>query len=419
MPANIVPRRYAWAAAGLACAVLASGPTRAAPLTFQQALAKANAEAPALEARQLRVRAARSAADAAGALPDPTLDLSLENVPVSGPDAFSLGRDFMTMKSVGISQQFPNPAKRQARRVRAGADIAAAEASAALTAREVRVATALAWVDLYFGERRLAILKSLDESINDIANTVVARLAAGSARPSQGLEPQQLRASVADREGDLQAEITKAKAELSRWTGDPDPDATGALPEWTINPDRLIAAINGLPTLQALDAASAQAEADARLARAEKRPDWSVSVRYGRREPRYDDMVSVGVSIGLPLFSKHRQDPLISARAHEAQSARLDRQAVERELRAKLQADLATYRALHDRAGRARETLIPLAKQRAELDRASYAAGRIDLGTALQATFALAEAEIDALDREAVLVRDGIRINLTYGSDAQ
>lgn len=419
MTVEIVSRRRAWAVTGLAFAGLATGSATASPLSFQQALARADAEAPNLEARQIRVRAARSAADAAGALRDPTLDLSLQNVPVSGQEAFSLNRDFMTMRSIGVSQQFPNPAKRRAQRGRAGADIAAAEASAAVAARDVRVATALAWIDLYFAEHRLAALKSLDESIDDIADTVIARLAAGSARPSQGLEPKQLKARVADRRSDLEAEVVRAKAELSRWTGDPDPSAAGAPPDWSINPDRLVAAINALPTLQALDAATEQAEADVRLARAEKRPDWSVSVSYGRREPRFDDMVSVGVSIGLPLFSKHRQDPLIAARAQEAQSARLERKASERELRAKLAADVATYRALHDRAARARETLIPLAKQRAELDRISYAAGRIDLGTALEATFGLAEAEIDALDREAILARDGIRINLTYGKDSQ
>ena len=62
---------------------------------------------------------------------------------------------------------------------------------------------------------------------------------------------------------------------------------------------------------------------------------------------------------------------------------------------------------------------MPLAVKRAKLDQASYAAGRIDLGTALGMTVAVAEAEIDELDREAMVVRDGIRINLTYGNTPQ
>ena len=37
----------------------------------------------------------------------------------------------------------------------------------------------------------------------------------------------------------------------------------------------------------------------------------------------------------------------------------------------------------------------------------------------LQAMLGFAEAKTDALDREAEVARDGVRIALTYGSDAQ
>lgn len=394
-------------------------PALAAPLTFAQAIERAAAFAPSLKARETRTRAAQTAADAADALPDPKLDLSLQNLPVTRSEAFSLGADFMTMKTIGIEQDFPNLAKRHARLARAEANIEVANADMAVEARDVRTATALAWIDLYFAERRLAILNDLDRSIDALAQTASARLAAGAARPAQALEPRQLKVGVADRRSDLEAEITKAKAALSRWTGDPDPQADGPPPDWTIDPNRLMAAIDALPRLQALEAATAQADADVRLARADKHPDWSVNLSYGKREPNFSDMVSIGLSIDLPLFAKHRQDPLIAARLDDAQAARLERQAAERELRAQLQADLAAYRSKHDQWQRATGTLVPLARESATLDRASYAAGRIDLGTALDASVDVARAEIDALDREAAVVRDGIRINLTYGKDSQ
>src|SRR3546814_11491198 len=103
----------------------------------------------------------------------------------------------MTMETIGISQDFPNPAKRHARLGRAEADIAAAEAKVAVEARSVRVATALAWTDLYFAEHRLAILDLLDDSIDALAGTVGSRITSGSARPSQGLEPRRPRAEPA------------------------------------------------------------------------------------------------------------------------------------------------------------------------------------------------------------------------------
>src|SRR3546814_15075838 len=68
-----------------------------------------------------------------------------------------------------------------------------------------------------------------------------------------------------------------------------------------------------LPALRAQDARIAVAEADVRLARADKRPDWKVGVTYGRRDPMYGDMASVGVSIDLPLFAGKRQNPRTAA----------------------------------------------------------------------------------------------------------
>src|SRR3546814_6934969 len=57
----------------------------AQPLTFEDALSRAEA-APSVQARSLDVEARRSAAIAAGRLPDPKLGVGLDNFPVSGPD---------------------------------------------------------------------------------------------------------------------------------------------------------------------------------------------------------------------------------------------------------------------------------------------------------------------------------------------
>ena len=395
-----------------------AGSALAEPLTFNAALARA-ADAPSLHGRAASVRAAQSAAIAADQLPDPTLDIAVQDFPVTGPDAGRLNRDNFTMQKFGFSQQFTNPAKRHARAERASADIGVAQADLGVEARNVRLQTALAWMDVYYGEKRLAVLGLLDKSLDDLQLTVSARLASGSARPSQALEPTQLRAQVADRRSGVVAEIAKARALLERWTGDIQADVAGAPPSPDIDRGKLMTGIANLPTLRAMDAQTKAADANTRLARADKNPDWTVNASYGRREPNYGDLVSVGVSIDLPLFSKHRQDPKIAARGLEAERARYDRQAAEREVLANLEADLADHMMHHQRLENARTSLVPLAQKRAVLDRDSYAAGKTDLGTALQSTLAVAEAEIDALDREAEVARDAVRITLTYGEDTQ
>lgn len=388
-------------------------------LTFDAALERAAAEAPSLRGRAAGVSAAQSAAIAADRLPDPSLDIGIQDFPVTGPDAGRLNLDNFTMQKIGISQQFINPAKRHARAARASAEIGIAEAGVLVEGRTVRLQTALAWVDLYYAQRRLAQLALLDGSLHDLQATVSARLASGSARPSQALEPDQLQAQVNDRRTELIAEVAKARASLTRFTGDPHPEVAGAPPGLMVDRTRLLAGVASLPSLRAMDAQSVAADADTQLARAEKRPDWKVSASYGRREPNYGDLASVGVSIDLPFFSRRRQDPKIAAAASEAARARFDRMASEREVLASLDSDLADHVMHHQRLENARRTLVPLSSKRAILDRDSYAAGKLDLGSALLSSLALAEAEIDALAREAEVARDAIRINMTYGADSQ
>ncbi len=389
----------------------------AEPLTFEAALQRAEADAPSLKGRAAGVQAAQSAAIAADRLPDPTLDIGIRDFPVTGPDAGTLNRDNFTMTTIGVSQQFVNPAKRRARAARAGAEIGIAEAGAAVEARSVRLETALAWVDVYYGERKLNQLKMLNSSLSDLQSTVSARLTSGSARPSQALEPDQLRAQIGDRRIALVAEIAKAKARLARFTGDPDPSVISAPPDLMINRGALLASVRDLPSLRALDAQTVAMDAETRLARADKTPDWKVSASYGRREPNYGDLVSVGVSIDLPLFGRKRQDPKIVARVNEAERARFERLAGEREIVAALEGDLAEHAMHHARLENARDNLVPLARRRAKLDFDSYGAGTVDLGAALLATLSVAEAEVDLLNREAEVARDALRIIITYAGE--
>lgn len=168
----------------------------AEPLTLDAALRLAETQAPELRGREAGIDAAELAAIAADRLPDPKLDLAIKDFPVTGPDAGRLNRDNFTMQVIGISQEFTHPAKRRARATRALAEIGIARADEAVAAQDVRLATALAWIDLFYAKKRLKKLELLDAELDDLQATVTARLASGAARPAQALEPEQLRAEI-------------------------------------------------------------------------------------------------------------------------------------------------------------------------------------------------------------------------------
>ena len=126
-----------WMAACAVIVPLGTGAAFADPMTFDAALKRAS-EAPSLRGRDANVTAARSSAIAADRLPDPTLDFGIKDFPVTGPDAGRLNRDNFTMTTIGVSQQFTNPAKRHARAAMATAGIGVAEADRLIERSEER-----------------------------------------------------------------------------------------------------------------------------------------------------------------------------------------------------------------------------------------------------------------------------------------
>ena len=387
------------------------------PLRFDEALARAQAEAPSLRARSREVEARQAAVTPAGQLPDPKLGVGIDNFPISGPPAGTFSGDSMTMARLGISQEVPNRAKRTARTGRAQADVAAAQANRLTEARRVKVAAALAWIDLAYAERKLAAIDGVQSRLESLSAAAPSAVASSSARPAQALDIRQELAALDDRRSEVAAEVAKARATLARWTGDPDPRIDGSIPDFDVDPDRLRAAIGRHPDVVAAAARTRQTEADVAVARAERHPDWEWDVAYQHRAERYGDMVSAGVSISLPLFKSKRQEPMIAASVANAGAALAQQEEARRALAADLEVGLADHVMHHEQWMRAQHALLPLAQQKAELETASYSAGRAGLLDVIQAQSMLADTELEVLDREAMVARDGARLVLTYGDE--
>ena len=391
-------------------------PARAEPLTFEGALARARANAPSLQATALGVEASRAARGAAGALPDPKLTVGIDGFPVSGPNAFEPSREDFAAVRVGVSQDIPNPAKRRAARSLADADIAVASAETMREARSVEVETATAWISLAYAEQRVAALDEVRVRLDRLVRTTPSAVASGAARPGQTLAGRQALAALDDKRTELLATVGRARAELTRWTGDPAPVVAGSRPVFAIDRANLLAAIDSNPLLAPIQARAGQAAANVRLAEAERRPDFGAEVAYQHRDPRFGDMVSAGVTISLPFVRRNRQNALIAARQAEAGKVGAEREAARRALTANLDAGLADHAMHHEQWMRSRETLEPLANERVDLETASYAAGRASLVDVVDAHIALVDATLTTLDREALVEIDAVELNLNFRS---
>jgi len=404
--------RTAW----LLCCAVGIAPTALAdPTSFNDAIARAGREAPTVAAGLAAVESARLLVKPAGQLPDPQLALDLTNFPISGSDRFRLDRDEMTMLNVGIMQDVPSDASRRARQQVAQADVKVTAAAVDISRLEARVAAATAWLQAFYAEQRVDVLLTLADDAATLELATTASLGSGAGKADVALSARLQAARLQDRIDDARFEAAASRAELERWIGPLGADRLGpAPPVFLIDANALREHLEHHVELVGSSAALARAQAEIEQARAGRESDWSWSLMYGRRDPAFGDMISLGVRFKLPLFQSDRQAPTIEARRADLKRVGLERDAVLREHRAMLEARLAEHGQLSARLVRAREIVLPLAHQQETVAQAAHAAGTLDLASLFAMRLEAKEAELDRLDVERRLALVDAFLTLEY-----
>ena len=398
-------------------ALLAAQTAQAQSVGYEETLAAARIEQPLLQAGALRVQGRREAAEAADQLPDPRVRAGIMNLPVTGPSAFEIDRQLPTQIAIGVEQEFPNLARRRARFGVASSEVRLAQARLGMAERNVLVGAGTAWVNLYYAQARLDLASTALDELRTFIPVANSAVASGSARPAESLAIRRELLTIEDAMTTIEAERETAQAQVSRYMPVEEPVALGAAPSAVLDEEQLRFELESNPELLLADAERRRAEAGIELARAEKRPDFGVSVTYGRRNPDFGDAVSVMGSVTLPIFTDRRQNPRIAAAESEAAAASAEREDRRRALVASFEADLATWRSSVRQWRRARDELLPLARDRTNLETASFAAGRADLVDVIAAKSALALLELEILDREQAAVEAAVMLRLTYGEN--
>lgn len=397
-----------------------AGSVCAGPLSFDDALALAVRETPVLRAESAQIDAARQAAIPAGELPDPKLALGIDNLPIEGPDRFSLSRDFMTMRRIGLMQDFPNAAKRDARVAAAHGRVAQAEAQTRITRLMVLRETALAWIARDAVERQLAGIDALVEENRVFEASVRARIAGGKGRALEAVAPRQEAAMIEARRDELDARRRQAVAALERWVG-PRARAplAGRAPDWPIDRDALAHALHRHPELTVFDPKARVLDAEVAEAQAAKKPDWALELAYQKRGSQFGDMAMVNVTFDLPVFAATRQDPQIASRQAERAALDAEREAVLREHAAMLETDLAEYQRLDRAVARQRDVLLPLADEKAALALAAWRGGTGELADLVMARRERIDAGLMAIALDGERRQMAARLHYAYGDPAQ
>lgn len=377
------------------------------PLTLADAQRRAIERSRQLVAQDYAVSASREMAVAAGQLPDPVLKLGVDNLPVNGPDRGSLTNDFMTMRRVGVMQEITSSDKRQLRADRfvRAADKTLAEKNK--TTAAIERDTALAWLDLYYAQATAAVVTEQGTQAR-----LEVQAAEGAYRAGRGSQADVFAAksglvSFDDRASEIQRRVKNAKAMLARWIGTADMPLAGkpAIDTIRLNPATLDTQLAHHPEIAVLRRQEDIAETEAKLAQADKKPDWSVEVAYQQRGSAYSNMVSIGVSIPLQWNQKNRQDRELASKLAMVEQVRAEREEMLRQHVAETRLMINEWENNRERLARFTRELIPLANQRTAAAIAAYRGGKTSLTDVLAARRNEIDVRLQALQLEADTAR--------------
>jgi outer membrane protein TolC len=227
-------------------------------------------------------------------------------------------------------------------------------------------------------------------------------------------------AMLDDRVAELQRKARSARTLLARWIGEGADRPLGPRPAIGelafAHHDEVIA---GHPQLEALERAGEAAAAEAKLAAANRTPDWSVQLAWQERAAKYGDMFSVMVSVPLPWDRASRQDRELASRLATAEQARAARDEALRVHIAEFRTMEQEWEVNRSRIARYEREIVPLAAARAEAMLAAYRGGKSGQAEVLAARRAELEARLQALALESETARLWAQLNYLIPENAK
>lgn len=379
----------------------------AAPMTLDQALDRAVQRSEAARSARAGMTSAYEAARAAGQLPDPTFGASLENVPITGPDRLHTGRESMTMKRLALSQEWVSAEKRALRTAAAGATVSREAAAVAAVAAAARLQTALAYVEAFYASATLKLSSANEARAREAADTARARLSAGGGMAEEVLALTTARGMAADESAEIRQQFAAAAVSLARWTG-VTVDELSAPYLASVMPEQSY--VDRHPLVVAKKREIELARQEAAVAAANRRPNWTWEVAYSQRS-NFSDVVSLGVSIPLPIAPGARQDRETASKLVLVEKSDAELAEATRSAQAEYQMLTSDAARLQDRMKAFEVNVVAAARQRTAAATAAYGSNQAALSMVFEARQAELEAQRKLLNLQRDLAKARAQLN--------
>jgi outer membrane protein TolC len=376
------------------CAVLAA---EAPPLSLAQAVEQALAGNPGIAEVKARAEALAAVPSQKGALPDPSLNVDLLNVPTRN---FSLRQEDMTMLEVGLSQTVPFPGKlaleEQAAEQEALAAADSVEVARLRLARDVKQA----WWRLFYYDRALQLSAEAAQFFRQLVDIAQAKYRVGQGKQQDVLMAQlewaKLKDETLELTGMRHTESTQLNALLARPSAGPvalpaeaefklPALAEGALQDKAMRANPLFAQHGKM-------LAAAQTRVD--LAQKDYYPDFTLGAGYAVRQDTPNgqtrsDFLSIRLGVSLPLYAAQKQAKAVDQRRVELLQEQYSLQDEHNKTHAAIAGKTAEYQHARERLALFEHEIIPQARQTVESLLAGYQTSQTNFSDLLRAELAL------------------------------
>ncbi|MCB1624481.1 MAG: TolC family protein [Pseudomonadales bacterium] len=352
-------------------------------------------EHPSLQALGFQAEADRERAVAARALPDPVVTIGVNNLPLQDP---SFDTYLPTHKAIGVRQQFPSGAERQARSAAALGRVAETDVMGEARFAQLRRDLIVSLIDKQRIARQQELLAAREAKLVELIGVVDAEVSAGRPAVFRLAEIEADRAVVATILAELTGQMADADARLIELVGDVPATPPPKLPalEWSGDVDDFYAVRIAAAAIVVSDAAVDQAAAA-------WKPEWGVQLTYQQREPGNgrmgstfagDDWVSAAVTFNIPLWGKYNKHPALRAAQANRQAARSRLQAAARTAAAEYSQYRAVQRAA-DASYAAQESQVLAIENRIKNQLAIYESGVGDYAPIIDGEIAILKLRAD------------------------
>lgn len=372
-----------------AAAAAAAGSARAQEITLARLLEEAAAASPEVAQARAEVAAERARIPQAGALPDPTLTLGIQN---DGFKAIEIGTMETSYLNIMVTQPLYWPGKRGLREDVAGLEARRAEARLQRALLDVEARTRRAWIGLLLVRGRIDLLEEEERLWAQAEHAARSRYESGQVPQSDLLRAQLERARLQQRRFAIDAERVAREAEVNRLrlhpldeplplaarlTDLPDP---AVLPEAEVQRD----SESRSPEVQAAVLGIEQAGRRVELARKERLPDFAVTAAIMPRGS-LDPMWQLGVSVGLPIFAGRKQNRAVDENEQRRLGASQGAETVKQVLRLRTRERLAALSALNRANQQYRTQVLVLSAATVRSTSTQYEVGRLPFAAVLEA----------------------------------